>query len=368
MEEREDNSTQEKTEDPTEERRRNFREEGNIPSPKEMVGTVAIAILLFYFYFGISGFLDSLVNLIKLSWISVPGSNINESSLFWHLKAILKPLVSSLSFLIICLFTMPLLVGFVFTKFNWSWKKIAFNLNKIDLSKGIKRVFGTHTLVELMKIIIKLAVLLSIIVFMLKFEIVKLGTLYTYPYETLLAKIGSTLFYLILVILIGSLCFALFDYGYNWFSLEKKMKMTKQELKEDIKKSEGDPAIKGRRRSFGRDLVLRKSLQDTQKATFVVTNPDHYAIAIRYVTGMNAPIILAKGVNFLAEKIKSIANKHDIIIVENKPLARTLYKTSKIGEEVPQSLYQPLIEVMKYIYQIKGKDYFEKQNQFTYEV
>jgi flagellar biosynthetic protein FlhB len=219
-----------------------------------------------------------------------------------------------------------------------------------------------------MKIVIKLTVLLTIVIFMIKFEIVKIENLYTYPHETLLAQIGITLFYLILVILIGSLCFALFDYGYNWFSLEKKMKMTKQELKEEIKKSEGDPAIKGRRRSFGRDLVLRKSLQDSEKATFVVTNPDHYAVAIRYVTGMNAPIILAKGVNFLAEKIKSIAKKHDIIIVENKPLARTLYKTSKIGEEVPQSLYQPLIEVMKYIYQIKGKDYFEKHKQISYEV
>jgi flagellar biosynthesis protein FlhB len=138
------------------------------------------------------------------------------------------------------------------------------------------------------------------------------------------------------------------------------MKMTKQELKEEVKKHEGDPLLRSQRKRMARDIVMRKSLRDVSKATFVLTNPEHFSVAIRYIKGMKAPLVIAKGQDLIAFKIREIAKEHDIIIVENKPLARTLYKTVKVGQEVPPSLYQSIIEVIRYIYQMRGKNYFER--------
>ena len=361
MEERE--SDAEKTEESTEERRKKFREEGNIPNPREIVAAASIAVLLVYFYFDMSSFFILLQDLCKRSWLLFPKSTLPPDELFNRIYFVLRPLVSSLVGLLLALILIPLMVGFVLTQFNWSWKKLEPNFSKLNPVGGIKRMFGMQTIKESIKVILKAICFISIAYVVLKTEIQEVAFLSLYPYGTIVAKISSSLLVLFLSIVIGSFIFSAFDYGFNWWSMEQKMKMTKQELKEDIKSHEGDPMIKGRRRAIAREMAMKRSLSQTARATFIVTNPTHYAVAIRYVKGMNAPVVLAKGQDFLALRIKEIGKKHDIITVENKALARTLYKTVKIGQEVPASLYQPLIEVMKYIYRMRGQTYFERMNE-----
>ena len=152
---------------------------------------------------------------------------------------------------------------------------------------------------------------------------------------------------ILLVIAIG-------DYIYNFFSLEKKMKMTKQEVKDEFKKRELDPLIKSRLRKMQRDLANRKTIESTSKATVLITNPTHYSIAVYYKLGSHAPSVIAKGVDELALKMREVAKANDIPIVENKPLARTLYSIVEVDQVIPSSLYKAVSEVIRYVFKVKG--------------
>ena len=146
-----------------------------------------------------------------------------------------------------------------------------------------------------------------------------------------------------------------FDYIYNFVTLEKKLKMTKQEVKEEFKKREVDPHVKAKIKRMQRDIAMSKAIQSTQEATAVITNPTHFAIAIKYELGMKAPIVIAKGKDMIAKRMKEVAKEYDVPIVENKPLARTLYKLVKEGQEIPESLYKAVSEIIRYVFLMKGK-------------
>jgi flagellar biosynthetic protein FlhB len=144
------------------------------------------------------------------------------------------------------------------------------------------------------------------------------------------------------------------DFLYNFISLENKMKMSKEEVKEEIKQRETDPHVKAKLRRMARDIATKKAVENTKKATVVITNPTHYSIAIRYEFGMAAPIVLAKGVDFLALKMRETARELDIPIVENKALARAIYASVKEGEEIPITMYQAVSEIIKFVFKLKG--------------
>jgi flagellar biosynthetic protein FlhB len=229
------------------------------------------------------------------------------------------------------------------------------------LKNSIAKIFGFFSLIEGIKVTIKCCIFFAVIYFILKNGIQDSMSYYFLDSNHYIAQMGMTVFHLLLAMCIAAVVIGGGDYAFNLWKNEKSLRMGKQEIKEEIKKHEGDPLVKSQRKRMARDLVLRKSIQAVPKATFIVTNPEHFAVAIRYVRGMSAPILVAKGQDFLALKIREIAKAHDIIIVENKPLARTIYKTMKIGQEVPSSLYQSIIEVMKYIHKMKGRSYFENR-------
>jgi flagellar biosynthetic protein FlhB len=145
------------------------------------------------------------------------------------------------------------------------------------------------------------------------------------------------------------------DYAYQRWELEKKMKMTKQEVKEEVKSREGDPQIKARIRRIQRDMATKRMMEDVPKADVIITNPTHIAVALKYSADLPAPKLLAKGADLVAEKIKEVAKEHRIPIVENKPLARTIYKTLKIGHVIPRELFNAVAEVLAYVYKLKRK-------------
>lgn len=358
MNERED-SGQEKTEEPSDERRRQFREEGNVASPREVVHAIALLAFVVSLYFSGAQWANSLTLVFTRSWRSLKPFHTPEE-VFGHIWNACAPVLPMLvSFSVLCTVA-PLIAGLAFTRFNWSTKAFQPNFGKLNPITGITRVFGIHAIPELVKNLIKMVVLLVTGYYVIRASIIDgSGRVHWDPRLTLKDAASTTMF-LLFAVAVASVVIGLGDWAFNWWRTETKMKMSKQELKEEYKKQEGDPHVKGARRRMAREFVMQRSLQKVPQATFVVTNPEHYSVAVRYATGMAAPVVVAKGVDFLALRIREIATKNDIVIVENKPLARTLYKMVDIGHDVPPSLYSAIIEVMKYILQTRGRNYFER--------
>lgn len=360
MDSREDKSFQDKTEDATEEKRSQFREEGNIANPREVVSALTLILFTAYFYFSINNILNSFHLTFERSWKGFPGYFVDYSSLLKVVYYAVSPIFPHLFFIIFICSIFPSLFGLLITRFNWSWKKISVDLNRMNPSAGFSKMFSAAFIFESLKIVVKCATLSVLIFFILKSEISVSSENYFFNKIDFMKELGKSIFHLLFIMCIAGVFLGAGDFVYNYWKINSDMKMTKQELKEEVKKHEGDPLLKSQRKRMARDIVMRKSLQDVPKATFVLTNPEHFSVAIKYLKGMQAPIVIAKGQDLIAFKIREIAKRHDIIIVENKPLARTLYKTVKVGQEVPPSLYQSIIEVIRYIYQMRGKKYFER--------
>jgi flagellar biosynthetic protein FlhB len=149
---------------------------------------------------------------------------------------------------------------------------------------------------------------------------------------------------------------SILDYMYQKFQHEKQLRMSKQDIKDEYKMMEGDPQIKGKIKQRQREMAMRRMMQEVPNADVVITNPTHFAVAIKYDGAtMQAPTVVAKGQDFVALKIKDMAKQHDIVTVENKPLARTLYAQVEINQQIPEDLFQAIAEVLAYVYKIKGK-------------
>ncbi len=360
MESREDKSSGDKTEEATDERRNQFREEGNIPNPREIVGAAVLVFFTIYFYLNANKMVKDFQTLFRRAWYGFRPQDLSKENFSQIIYYTVQPLLSHIVTIFFMCIIFPLLIGFLFTKFNFTLKKIALNLNQLNPISGLNKIFGINAITQISKLLIKFSLFSIVIFFIIKNKIINSGEFYFLNIFSYMNKIGSSIFVLMFSMSIVVVIVGFGDYAFNFWKIEKELKMTKQELKEDIKKNEGDQQVKSKRKKMGRDFIFRKSLKDVPKATMIVTNPEHFAIAIRYLKGMNAPVVIAKGQDFMAFKIREIAKKNNIVIVENKPLARTLYKTVKIGQEIPASLYQAVIEVMRYIYKLHGKNYFDK--------
>jgi flagellar biosynthesis protein FlhB len=359
MEERGD-SEEDKTEDPTDEKRKQFREEGNVANPKELMAAFAlISLTATLAFMGQQLFLSTQLS-FKTTFQEISRHPASVNDLLGILARIVNPIANQVIVIFFILLALPTLVGLVMTRFNLTFKKMEFDLSKINPVQGLGRVFGTQGWIELGKGILKIVVLGGVCYMIIKPSIFNSEKTHFQDSVAYFKDISKTVFDLLVAICVTTFGLGVFDYGVSWFQIENKLKMSKQELKDAHKKQEGDPQVKTQRKRLARDILTNKTLQKVKEATFVVTNPTHYSVAIRYVKGMAAPVIVAKGQDFLALRIREIAKEQDIILVENRALARTLYKTVKIGQEVPSSLYNSVIEVMRYIYQIKGKNYFQK--------
>lgn len=359
MEERE-NSSDDKTEEASDERRKQFREQGNLANPREFVSAVSIICFALLLPMVGKGLFASLGVSLHRSMAAFDRHNLSGNQLVHITIAVVSPVLPWLLGLLSMAMVLSVAVGLMLTRFNFSMSKIEFNLEKLNPISGLMRMLSFQGLVELAKAIIRLLVLGSVFYIVLKKEIENAELAHFMDLIGFVKTLGNSLMKLVITAALTSAALGIADFGWNWFQIERQMKMTKHEIKEELKGQEGDPHVKNLRRRMARDLVLRKNISNVPSATFIVTNPEHFSVAIRYVRGMSAPIVVAKGQDFLALKIREIAKKNDIMIVENKPLARTLYKTVKVGGEVPASLYTSVIEVMKFIYQVRGRDYFSR--------
>lgn len=229
------------------------------------------------------------------------------------------------------------------------------NFEKINPIDGFKRIFSLRALAEGIKSFLKLIAVGVVLYFLLKSEAQQVPYLVTYSVEQILAYIGKVLVKLFFGVGALTVILAVADYFFQRWDLEKKMMMTKQEIKEESKQREGDPMIKSRIRRLQRERANKRMMDEVPKADVVVTNPTHIAVVLKYSDNLPAPQVVAKGADLVAEKIKEIARQHNVPIVENKPLARTIFKTLKIGQVIPRELFVAVAEVLSYVYRLKKK-------------
>lgn len=226
--------------------------------------------------------------------------------------------------------------------------------DKFNPVSNLKRIFGLDSVVNIVKSMIKLALIGAVSYGVLKPVIENAPTYIHAPMGTVITKLGDTLYSLALRSGILLTALALADYGYSWYKNEKSMRMTKQEIRDEYKQQEGDPMIKGQRRRAARALVQKRSLADVPTASVVITNPTHLAIALRYDRDRDAaPIVVAMGADHFAAKIREIAKANDIPLIENKPLARALYKVVEPNRIIPVEFFSAVAEILAFVFRKK---------------
>ena len=240
-------------------------------------------------------------------------------------------------------------VGFVF-----SMDTVKIKLNRINPLQSMKRLFSTHGLVELLKSLLKIIIIGYIAYICLKGEVINILRTPYLEAETVFIYIVDTITNIAVKICMLLLTLGIMDYGYQWWEYERDLRMTKQEAKEEYKQLEGNPETKSRIKQKQRQLSAKRMINEVPKADVVITNPTHYAVALKYDSSISsAPLLIAKGQGYIALKIKEIAKANKVEIVENKELARQIYNMVNIGEEIPPELYQAVAEILAYIYNLK---------------
>ncbi len=232
-----------------------------------------------------------------------------------------------------------------------AWDALTPKLTNLNPLSGFKKLFSPRSLVELAKSLLKLLVIILVVYPILKEEQASLLPLIETPITDTIALLGQLALKILVRSSLAMLILSIFDFAYQRWQHTRDLMMTKQEVKEEHKQSEGNPQIKARIRSLQRSMARRRMMAKVPKATVVITNPTHYAVALEYHKGLEAPKVLAKGQNLVAQRIIKVARKHRVPVVPNPPLARALYKHVELDGQIPITLYRAVAKVLAFIYQ-----------------
>lgn len=346
---------EERTEQATDARREDFRKRGQVAMTRELSAALFFLVSAGLLYVSSRFFLQNIVEIFDHTMgedliFTLREGKITEVLAYVGYKLVI--LVSPLFFisLVIGVGSQVLQTGFLQIE-----DALTPNLNKLNPLNSLGRIFSLKGVIELLKSVLKLVVISWIIYLILKSEISKIPYLSGYDIEGILAYLGVITFKLLLTVGIFMLVLSVADYFFQRWQLEKEMMMSKQDVKEEHKSREGDPMIKARIRKIQREVASRKMMMDVPKGDVVITNPTHIAVVLKYSDKLPAPQVIAKGADLVAEKIKQIARDNNIPVIENKPLARTIFKTLKIGQVIPRELFVAVAEVLSYVYRLKRK-------------
>lgn len=345
----------EKSEQATDARREEFRKKGNVAHTKELGSAVLLLAAAGGVYALSRFFFQNLFEVFQYSFgnhmvVLVREGNFTEAMQFCAIKGLIliAPVMGIAALLGAASSIMQ--VGFLQVE-----DAVSPNFEKLDPVAGFKRIFSLRAVVEALKSILKMGAIGFVLYLLLKGEVSQVPYMLTFSIGQIFSYLGT-----VVVKLLGGvggvmLVIAGADYFYQRWDLEKKMMMTKQEVKEEHKQREGDPMIKSRIRRIQREMASKRMMAEIPKADVVITNPTHIAVVLKYSENLPAPQIVAMGADHVAEKIKEIAREHNIPIVENKPLARTIFKTLKIGQVIPRELFVAVAEVLSFVYRLRRK-------------
>ncbi|MDI6789153.1 MAG: flagellar biosynthesis protein FlhB [Thermodesulfobacteriota bacterium] len=349
-------SFQEKTEKATPRRREEARKKGQVARSREvsavlvvLTGFITLYACHTYVYHSIRGmmvyFLRQAADVeINRATIGALGFTAVQ-----YLGLIAGPIL-------LTVFLMAFLANYLQVGFVFSTENLQPKLSKINPWSGLKRIFSIQAVAELFKSIAKIAIVGYMAYRTVKGEMPRVLPLMDAEIGQILGYVSMVSFKIFLNTCLVMLLLAALDYAFQRWEFERKIRMTKQEIKEEFKQTEGDPLIKSRIRSIQREMARRRMMAAVPKADVVITNPTHLAVALQYRVGeSDAPEVVAKGAGLIAEKIKEIAMENNVPLVEDKPLAQILYKTVEIGQMIPPNLYQAVAEILAYVYRLKNK-------------
>lgn len=346
---------QEKTEEATQTRREDFRKRGQVAQSRELssaifllVGAASIVILSKFFFAELSELFRHSFGVDMVSAVRTGDMTTALKLAGWKLMLLTLPVMGIA--LVVGVGSSVVQIGLLNIE-----DAIAPSLDKINPLEGFKRLFSLRTVVEAFKSILKLVFIAAIALLIIKSEVVRVPSMIQFSAAQLVQYMGDMTVRLLAGIGMAMGVLSGADYFFQRWDLDKKMMMTKQEVKEEHKQREGDPLIKARIRRIQREMSNRRMMEKVPQADVIVTNPTHIAIALKYDANLPAPQVIAKGADLIAEKIKEIARANNIPIVENKPLARTIFKTLKMGQVIPRELFVAVAEVLSYVYKLRRK-------------
>lgn len=348
-------SDQEKSEQPSAKRLLDARKEGQVPRSRELSVTIASLGGGLIFLFTLSGLQQSISNAFSTSYTITQRSMLNNGHILDVMGATFTDVLGSLTFFFLFLTVLviggPVLIG----GWSFSFKAMSFKASKLNPLSGFKRMFGHNALIELIKSLLKVILVASIAyvyMFSRQEDILQLAGEH---HDLAIMHSTSIVVSSYIYIAIGLIVIVGIDVPYQLWNHKRQLKMSFQELKDEFKETEGNPETKARARNLQREISQRKMLQEVPKADVIIVNPTHYSVALRYDTEKDAaPIVIAKGIDNMAMKIREIATTHNIPVFTAPLLARAIFYTTDLEKEVDSDLYMAVAKVLAYVFQLKN--------------
>ncbi len=357
----ESGSGQEKTELPTEKRIKESREKGQVARSKEL-GTFSILIAAG------SAFLilgDSLMEglLVLLHDALSPSRTLifDSGALPAHLLAFIGETIRLLIPFFSVLVVVAIISGTILSGWNFSPKAFGFKFDKLDPIKGIGRIFGWKGLVEMLKSLAKFLLVAIVAIVLLRGQANEIIGLGGEALPQALSHMSSILLWDFLIVSAALLLVVAVDIPFQLWDHQRQLKMTKQEIKEEGKQTEGSPEVKGRQRRLQMEMAQQRMMDAVPDADVVITNPTHFAVALKYDSvNMAAPLLVAKGSELIAGQIRAIAKEHNIPVVTAPPLARAIFYSTELEQAIPEGLYRAVAQVLAYLFQLKQADGYQR--------
>ena len=352
----------EKTEEPTGKKLSDARKEGQVAKSKEIANAFGMLALFLILKVYVGSIGTSFINGFRFVYGQMPdvikmyNGDLPTASIMVLIRSMMVRLLIIIAPVLLIGVAVAVICDLVQVKWKPTTKPLQPKFSKLSPVKGFGRIFSPNSLMELVKSVLKLAVIGYVVYSYVQDRVGQIFILYNITLNQAIGLIGEIVIDLGIRIAAVYMIIAFLDLFYQRWKFRQDMKMTKQEVKDEYKNAEGDPQIKAKQKQRMREASMRRMMQQLPEADVVITNPTHYAVAVKYdPEKYDAPYVLAKGENYLAQRIKDVAKENDIEIVENKPLARMLYANVEVGELIPPELYQAVAEVLAFVYHLKGK-------------
>ena len=357
----ESQSGQDKTEQPTPKREREAREKGQIARSRELATVAALLAAAAMFIVMGDHFIRGLAELVRRNFLFPREVVFDEISMSLRLTETTVDGLMLMLPLFILMVVVAVLANIVLGGFTFSAKAMAFKGEKLDPIKGMGRVFAWKGLMEMFKGLAKFVLVSIVGLTVLNFLTDDLMQMGREPLGAALVHAGHILTWSFLIIASVLLIVAAIDVPFQIWDHQRQLKMTKQEVKDEYKQTEGSPEVKARQRRIQMEMAQRRMMEKVPTADVVVTNPTHYAVALRYdALNMNAPVVVAKGTELVASRIRALAEEHNIPVLSTPPLARALYFSTELDEPIPDGLYRAVAQVLAYVYQLKNSTDYAK--------
>ncbi|WP_050181438.1 flagellar biosynthesis protein FlhB [Domibacillus robiginosus] len=346
----------EKTEKATPKKKQDSRKKGQVTKSQDLNAAVSLLVLFGFLSVFAASMGRNIFHMFEHSLESYLLMDVTEANLKTIVLEIMEQCVMILGPFMAAAVAAGVVANYAQVGWLVTGEPIKPKLEKLDPIKGFKRIFSMRAIVELLKSILKIGFVGTaafVILWSNMDEVLKLALK---PIQDTLSFVGSITVKMGLAAAAALLVLGVLDYFYQKFDFEKSLRMSKQDIKDEHKNSEGDPLIKSKIRQTQREMAMRRMMQEVPNADVVITNPTHYAIALKYdESKRDAPYVVAKGTDFIAQKIKLVAKEHAVMMVENRPLARALHDQTEIGDSVPEDFFKAIAEILAYVYRIKNK-------------